>query len=367
MTRERLVLAAVVGVLVVASAAPILPIREGRALLLLLGLMALRSLAWSDGWRTAVMLTGLALFVGHRDPRGFPVLLGVYLACEGIETVRRLDGAEWLMLALAALGLLEAFHGIVQRFNLDPLTCVLARNGLACELPRHNQVVGFMGDPNTYGAVLALTLPAVLLVLRGRMRWAGAALMGVGLVLAKSVAPILGLGIAAGVWAWGRGPRAQWAVVGGTAVVLIGYLGVVDAPGVERAAIWNATVAALPEHPWFGHGLGSFAAAHFYDARYHMVWGETHHDWLQWAYETGVVGVAIVGAYLGRLAWRLWHVHGLPLATALQAMFAAAAVIASAHFIAHVAMTGVLLILMLGVIERVTAASTPWWAETPGA
>lgn len=352
--RERLILAAVVGVLAIASAAPVSPIREGRALLLVLGLMALRSLLWSDGWRASVVLVALGLFVWHRDARGFPVVLALYLAGEGIEALRQRPTLVRPLLAfLGVLGLAFAVQGIAQHFNLDPFTCALAPDGVTCLEPRRNHAfaVGLAGEPSSYGTVLALCAPAVALAL-GRLWPVGAALLVAALVAAHSTGPVLAVCVAGVAWAWARGWRWTPGLV--AALALVAYIALVDAPGVERWPVWRAGAAKLMESPVIGHGLGAWAAAKFYEPGRDGYWLEAHNEWLQWAYETGWLGVATLGGYLGRVLLRLWRTAGVE-ATTLRAMALVGLVTASVHFTAHVAATGVLLILTLGLAEGLAA------------
>lgn len=355
MKSERLVLAAVIGVLVVASAMPVAPIREGRALFLLLGLMALRSLCWSEPWRTGVFLVALGILLGWGDMAGVPVLTALFLAGEGIETVKR-QRADVLLLALAVLGVVEAFHGVLQWLQLDPTTCVLTPDLLHCATPRRNEVVGFMGDRDTYGAVLALCVPAIIVTTRAWwLRASELLLVAAALITGRAFGPVLALAGGGLVWLWPCRPRVRWAVIAVATTVIFGYLTVVDAPGLERESVWMATARHLPDHPVIGYGLGSFYAAKFHDVATGTIWAQAHNDWLQWAFETGAVGTATLLGYLGVLAWRLARRPSVPVVTALRASLVIAAVLASVHFIGHVAMTAVVLILLLGLTEQLTA------------
>lgn len=349
--RERLTLAAAVVVLVVASAAPVTPIREGRALLLVLGLLGLRALHWSDGWRTSVVLVALGLFVWHRQAIGFPVLLALYAAGEAIEMLRRPALVRPFFAALTVLGLVAAAHGVVQRFDLDPLTCALAPDGVSCLEPRHNAVTGFAGEPSSFGGTLALTAPAALAV-TGPWWPCAALLLAAGLVAAHTTGPVLAVTLAGTVWAWPRLHRARWFILPAALLVLGLYARFVDLPGVERWPVWRAGATRLLDSPFAGYGLGGWAASKFYETTRHGYWLEAHNEPLQWAYETGYVGVVALGGYLGRLLWRLWHT---PDTAVLRAMALIALVTASVHFTAHVATTGVLLILTLAMTEAVTA------------
>ncbi len=102
----------------------------------------------------------------------------------------------------------------------------------------------------------------------------------------------------------------------------------------ERPVIWKASAAQASEHPWIGHGYGRDIVADSLHRRFAAAnvppYNHGHSVLLDTALQLGVVGVAVLLALMGSLAWALTAMRrvagGTPLAITGVALFAAYAV-----------------------------------------
>lgn len=113
----------------------------------------------------------------------------------------------------------------------------------------------------------------------------------------------LAIAVTAVLMLWRRSRIA--ALAGGAlALVLIGYavMSVSLASGTERMAIWSDTASHLS---LFGYGIGGFVENFPHIANNFVMAtsrpGHAHNEYLQIAFETGLVGVALFSAFIGTL------------------------------------------------------------------
>jgi hypothetical protein len=145
----------------------------------------------------------------------------------------------------------------------------------------------------------------------------GAVILAVSLFYSLSRGGILSAVLSGSVllvlsWRRLRSRRAAWALVAGLpALVLLfmGWIGIgivkerFEAPeGVEneasyrsRAVIWSAAVRHLPEYLWVGAGLGAFEESFspYAPPGSWARWDKAHNDYVQGAWEVGLLGVAL--------------------------------------------------------------------------
>jgi hypothetical protein len=162
---------------------------------------------------------------------------------------------------------------------------------------------------------------------------------------------------------WPLGSWVRWGAVALSLAALIAYTVLVDSPKLGRLAAWQHGILAAQHHLWMGHGLGSWSAAKLYDVRTHEVWAQAHNEYVQWLYEAGLIGLAAFGAYFTNLARSLSRIRPSHVIRCVQAILLIAAVLATFHFIAQLAMTAVVLIVVLGVAEGVVGQQGRWHEE----
>jgi hypothetical protein len=287
----------------------------------------------------------VASFAANRfGDEGWSTVFGLFLAGEAIEWLRNESASvhRRLLLALGALGAVVAVHG-------------LAQMALG-----HAVIAAWLGDANTFGAELALLAPAMGVLWIPLLGLLPPALFGAG-----STTPVLALVAAGLVTLWlhrHASPWWRWGAALGVAGSAVAFLVVVDPPGgsvTERLGVWLATLERVPEAWLLGHGPGSFSLLGL-QAPGQGVWLQAHHEFVQWAYECGVVGVVAVTGYLGWL--------GVKLTTSISpenplrqfrgpvtAMLVAGVVASCGHFVARLASTAAVLIVTLGMAEALIA------------
>lgn len=259
-----------------------------------------------------------------------------------------------VLAAMLVAGALAALQGIYQAaFHVGPPGFLFPLAGRLWL-----RAYGTFMQPNPYGGYLGLTLPlayglvlvallhagrevrrpvsAALVVLaiisgglmvlalfftlsRGAWLGAAAAVLAVSVLLSRRALVISALvAVGGGVFVALGGVRALPAVIQERLTDFLPYVGLVDIRRVEitdrnfavieRLAHWYAAVGMFADRPWFGVGVGNYAAV--YPAYRIPPWddplGHAHNIYLNVAAETGLVGlVAYLLFWLAafRLAW----------------------------------------------------------------
>jgi O-antigen ligase len=137
-------------------------------------------------------------------------------------------------------------------------------------------------------------------------------------------------------WKRLRSRRTAWALVVGlpaTVLVIMGWIGVgivrdrfVTQVGIEneasfrsRAVVWRAAAQHFPEFLWVGAGLGAFedSFSPYTPPGSWARWDKAHNDYVQGAWEVGLVGMALFGwlasVYATRYGWPALRSRGEPL------------------------------------------------------
>lgn len=145
---------------------------------------------------------------------------------------------------------------------------------------------------------------ATMVFFAPRRRWQGAALIGVGMLLAG------------GLWLAGMLPAAVQARINSMSGDFVGLQDVRDTPlsdanfaTVERLAHWQAAAGMASEHLWTGVGLGNYEVAYpdYALLRWPHALGHAHNDYLNILAEAGLVGLTgyLLGwAWIVRGTWR---------------------------------------------------------------
>jgi O-antigen ligase len=254
-------------------------------------------------------------------------------------------------------------------------------------------------DPNDLAAVMALTLPFALGVLRrerGRYR-----LMGAGLVLLSTVVVVrtgsrggtLALAVGALLFTLGFPGKRKFLALGALCVAsLVGWqfapstfrdrmqsLTTVEedynyTSYAGRKQIWARGRGYIKQHPAFGVGVGNFPIAEGdYAASIGRPakWSEPHNAYLQAFAELGLFGGGLFVALLitsARRAWRMWYSTRLLPAEWHRPEFLSAicAFAASGYFLSHAYFYPLFAICAMialadraRVLERVRAPSGP--------
>lgn len=331
--------------------------------------------AWRDGWWLAwagVLAGGAASAVFSASPlRVAGALVPLALAAVGWGALRQLgdDRRRRLLRAVCIAGVIQAILTLLflSRSWRPRSFALLDELG---QLQDRFAWIGTMGNPAD--VAVFLVLPALLSAQRafaGRRPWAwgAAALLQAGVIVgSRTITALLALAAGAALLAWRRLPRrrrlpALTAAAAAVAVLVAvtplsqriavnvrevreyGWAGL----GSFRGAGMGAAVGMLASRPATGVGVGMFEAHSFRfvaertlaeRGRYlglETAFGEAHNEALQYAAETGLVGLALAVAGLV-LAWRR-RPRGHGSVSDLPSLAAAAGVLALTQFPLHLA------------------------------
>lgn len=236
--------------------------------------------------------------------------LGVLLiAADGLDSMDRLRtllrrvvfGAT----AMAALGMTQFLTGlnaaqyikIPGLATLEPFSDLLSRG-------EFNRPAATATHPIEFGAVLAISLPLAIHQARFALpgsrfrRWAQVALIGMTLPMTVSRSAILGFAVCMIVIlpTWPKRDRrvaylailisllATWATVHGLSGTIYGLFNNLssDNSTASRTGAWSAAGVYIAQHPWFGHGAGTFLPQTYFF---------TDDQYLNTIIETGIIGL----------------------------------------------------------------------------
>ncbi|MGA2221283.1 MAG: O-antigen ligase family protein [Verrucomicrobiia bacterium] len=183
---------------------------------------------------------------------------------------------------------------------------LVAINGIV-RIRTETEVVSTIGNRNFLGAYLAASI-ALGAALWDKRATAVCALLLAAMCLCRSRGAWLALGATALLWFfWGNSgqptARVLWRVVGMALVIAAVFLGrgyVAREWRTEvRPLIWKSTLRMIAEHPFLGHGLGTFVAEYpqfrlpdyFLRSRAANVTDHAHNEVLEIAAEQGLLGL----------------------------------------------------------------------------
>lgn len=331
--------------------------------------------AWRDGWWLAwagALAGGAVSAAFHAQPvRVASALLPLTLTAGGWGALRQLPEARRhrLLRGVCLAGVMQA--ALTLLFLSD--TWRPRSFGLLAELGQLEDRfawVGTMGNPGD--VAVFLVLPALLsaqraLASRRRWGWGAAALLQMGVIVGtRTLTALLALAAGAALLAWRQLPRHRRlpALAAATAAlaVLVAVTPLRDRIAVNvrevreygwaglgsfRGAGMGAALGMLAAHPFTGVGAGEFEAHSFRflpertlaeRGRYlglETAFGEAHNDVLQYAAETGLIGLGLAGAGIA-LAWRR-RPRGRGVVGDVPSLAAATAVLALTQFPLHLA------------------------------
>lgn len=335
------------------------------------GLLAVFAIALVSGlaseWRSSALVAAIAFGLGA----------WVTIRAAALASLRRPQFPSWFLGTWAVGGVGAAVWGMTR---------------LGANLDARADLPGF--SFNELGIALAVAL--VLLVAftlggsrRTRLLAAGAVpLVTLGLMLTFSRGAWLGAALGLAVLIAAAGAPRRWYGLAAAAVPIVATIpflaprwswhlerlrDVAAAEGpFSRLALWRSVPRMVAEHPWVGTGLATFQFA--YERHRQMAGGVpdapfAHNLFLNFAVETGMLGLAALILLLGAAGVALthWHrrVHGDPQARLISAAVLGACVALMAHQMVdgtvlrmHVAI-GVFALLGVAAAGGLSARQTP--------
>lgn len=286
----------------------------GAAILALLHLSLFKKKEWGElacalpwsAWVWFLFLLLLPLGVGGYG-RAYPILLApaLVLLCALAMFLSPLSlSRRRLLQVFFAVTVVQLSLGLLQIFNMDPFFYRAPVPGLGGMPPP----AGFAGQHTLYG-LLAAWLAYLWLMER---RWGLLLLCVAAVLLTKSAFALASLGAAFLWFGYCRGYKKSASTIA-LICVCVGAHFFITSEGFHdffyhngRLFVWVLAVRALMLQPWLGFGIGGFSKDFH---RHHqgiadMRWEEAHNEWIEYAFNTGVVGVLFLLPFLFSVGYR---------------------------------------------------------------
>lgn len=253
----------------------------------------------THGLLTARLL-GAAIFTG-----GF---LYFWLVAKLIYLWAKREDPRVLTRLGAFLTLSNALFSLLQVLQVDPIFGL--KNQLFASYP-----AGLLGHHTILGAWTAMMAGWHL----GRHEWK---LFTVSVLITFSTRSAFAVAALVAVMAVGwliHSPRRRWIALGLGLAALAVAVKVIFFSEEEgfffnsgRFLVWQQTVDAILANPWLGYGLFSFAENfHRYQQGFmDPPFLQAHNEVLQWAYETGIFGLAILSPLVAKIVGDVWRSVG---------------------------------------------------------
>jgi O-antigen ligase len=213
----------------------------------------------------------------------------------------------WSVTALAVAAMIQSHYPPIQVFGI---------------FPAESMVMGTFLSENQFAALMELAAPVALWYMLGRNPLPGglcyamllaatitsASRMGVILVCSEAAAFVLVV-----VLTRRLETKKVIAIFGGLAMLVAAAALIAGTdqigkhfqdknPYAIRKQLLASTVQLIAEHPWIGHGIGTWRAEYAHAATFDLALlaNEAHNDWAQWASDGGIPFALLM---LGLVLW----------------------------------------------------------------
>lgn len=324
--------------------------RHGRGDALAALMVLALSLRWTNKWRVAMLAAAFLSFASVWGKFGIEMVLLLFIGGEAIEWIATRDHALYVRLFryIACIGILLAYHGILQTLNIDPSSYETSN-------PAVNSVSGWLGEQSSYGMAMAACIPAMIYTFGPE-----AGLLGfiplIGTYSTSAVgAAAIGMMVMASPYVRSVATKA-WLVIGCGLLSIAAYSKLMDRGAVNafvnRLETWKMASRIWRNFWLFGLGPESFYRLRVTEisGKSLMWWQHAHNEPLQWVFETGTLGAIALGGYLVHVVPRFLrseHELKIPLAAMVLSM----AFSSMFHFGLHVAGPAILALLAVGMME----------------
>ncbi len=327
----------------------------------------------------------------NQNPLAIIELVFVYMSFMAMYGISKFDTSQKNVIFKAIIGLVVVQGVLVtlQFFNLDPLFQHINN-------ARIDDTVGFSGSHNQIGLFFAVTSPLVLAVCPYLMPLVIIGLWGSTTTVAWIAFVITNIG-----YLIVRFKKSRIVVIGvtiliicGTAVFFIKHENVRPIAIQERFDLWSNTVKqvvdgraylelenngdvcvilwrkedtrvhrkcpvtqVVPAHPLIGYGLGSFIKLSKYTQNGFIASGQmhryahAHNDFIEAMFETGLIGALLILLYFIDFFLRFISVYKTKEAWISFYCVLAHVICALGIFTVHTAVSGMLIIMFLGICE----------------
>jgi hypothetical protein len=279
--------------------------------------------------------------------RSMYILIGL---CVLYFVTRSRSRTETWLNWICAAAVVQCIVAIPQQFGVYPWIDLLNFAGFSVSNVSSSMAVGTLENVNFFSGFIAIASPLFFRsspislawpksrVIRIRW-WFFIPLIAFHLLLSRTATAVAAASVAVmvifpSVWIWaGMAAAAMLFAWHDGTLTRIMY-------GAPRFEFWKEAMGNIGAWQWpFGHGLG-------------ISWGKDfnlHNDWLQLVYELGVTGLALVSGYIATV----YRSHRL-----LFAALVAACVNAGGNYPMHLPSSGILVVIIIGLIEKERLAAS---------
>lgn len=271
-----------------------------------------------------------------------------------------------LSCTIVAIAVMESLIFCSQLLGFDPVLGLLKNISTNYAAVRHVGPAGTIGNPNIFGGFMALSLPFAWYIMRdSRLSVIIILLINAFIVLSNSSTALGSSAI--GIFVLAFLTKDKKIIILSVLIAIIGLVwffgfdkglyelsGKLQATGEgARLLTWKSTILAWTKHPFIGWGPGSWnndwtkikCAECWWD------WSHAHNEFLEFIYETGLIGFALLSCYLFSLLNRARYLSNNPEVNALICLVAISATLCLGSFPMHLAATATTIIVGVARLE----------------
>jgi len=251
------------------------------------------------------------------------VAYGIYLSVSCSNSKK-----EYFFNAICVLAILQSIIGFCQFFNTDPILW-LVRKITTIDHPLDDVVSGTLGNPNFIGGFLGISLPFFF-----RKKWVWLSILPVFHLLTLHSSGAMAAALIAVVVYF-----KQWKILIAMAVIGIIFVALLEDMNVFTNPRWGwwldilKKICATPKTFLIGYGPGAPTGYKF----------PVHNEWLEMWFNYGAVSIVMAGIYIKNIY------RGDKI---LLAGFAAFITNSLANYGWHLAPSGFLILIIMGLLER---------------
>lgn len=291
----------------------------------------------------------------HFEDRSRLQMMNMFLGVVIIKVI-----AERIKLDVSSIGRLYIGFAVLnigmmifQYFDLDPIF-----TNVNFDKMQHVEMVGFLGSRFALGCIGALITPFIFTV----SPWACLIVVPL-LIVGKSSTAVAAALFCFMFLMWFKNRFVFWSLVlffiGGA----IYYVVFIDAPSgqfAKRFKVWWLGLHMLRGNPLLGHGLGSWLTSGIRSVQENGEpehWSWAHNEYLQYMFETGVIGIITLYAYFKNFIKKI-DLNILTQRT-MVASFLCMAAISVFHFPFHIGRLASICLLTFALMEAQTSNVEP--------
>ncbi len=323
----------------------------------------------TNKYLSLIVAVGLysTIVVAHQNPRAILCLIQIALSCLAIHIISKFSYRQRMMLlkTLLVFMVLNGLYVIVQSLNMDPIFNY--KHDVTIDDP-----VGLSGSHNQAGLFFGVTTPLALAFCPSLIVF-----NILGLWLSSTASAWVGTLVGVGTFLFFRVKKFAIFLLTLSVILFCVYFNKVEAIDSikykERANVVLQAIDSVTSgkivltkgdlskivtcNPLFGYGLGNFmrlapyAQNEFIHFTFSHRYAHAHNDYAEWFFETGYIGLLALLAFLINFFWNFIRAKKTKILVISFSCIIVHMVTALGIFTIHTAVSGMLLIIFLGIFE----------------